>query len=645
MMRTKILIVEDQFIEANGLKIMLDGAGYEVCGIAKTYEQAVEFISDNRPEIVLLDIRLKGNLTGLDLALVLNEENIPFIYLSANSNASTLEEAKATRPYGFLVKPYREKDLLVALDIAGYRHTHATKLVAKQEEVLRGILQSILNAKGTPAERLFQIVKAFSPYIPFDGALIDVDILNPDLNVIYEFIRTGFDEYEINTGWDTLKRFEFDYDAYNRMRKNSITSTSIKIENADDFDRAIVENPVLASLKNKFGYQSRLIAPLLEDGKLSMGMRFYSKEAENFKVEHTELLNSLKSLLSMIFHQIRDQKLASDETGVVDLMFKAIKGGEPFKEGIVGKSARLLRALDQAAQVANFDMSVLILGETGVGKEGLVKLIHQHSQRRNKPFIKINCAAIPNSLIESELFGHEKGSFTGAFERKIGKFEQAHGGTIFLDEIGEIPLEIQTKLLRVLQEKEFERIGGRATIQTDVRIIAATNRNLHEDVAAGKFRMDLYYRINVFPILLAPLRERLEDIPLLTSYFLELHARKTNQAMKTLSSEVLHRLMNYSWPGNIRELQHVIERNIVLNQSSVITSIELPNHTIIDQKSTAESETFRSIAEVDRAHIIAALKKCNGKVSGKGGAAEMLNIPATTLNSKMKKLDISWKYK
>jgi transcriptional regulator with PAS, ATPase and Fis domain len=300
--------------------------------------------------------------------------------------------------------------------------------------------------------------------------------------------------------------------------------------------------------------------------------------------------------------------------------------------------------MDQATRVAAFDTSVLVLGETGVGKEGLAYAIHLQSRRSQKPYIKVNCAAIPSALIESELFGHEKGAFTGAIERRIGKFEQAQGGTIFLDEIAEIPLEIQTKLLRVLQEKELERIGGRTTIKVDVRVIAATNRNLHEDVATGKFRMDLYYRINVFPIVLAPLRERKEDIPLLTGYFLNLHASITGSPVKQITSSVLDQLVAHSWPGNIRELQHVIERNIVLSDALVITSIQLPEETVKEGLIGVSVEKFKSFAEVNRALIIAALDKCKGRVSGKGGAAEMLNIPATTLNSKMKKLGIARRY-
>jgi transcriptional regulator with GAF, ATPase, and Fis domain len=375
-----------------------------------------------------------------------------------------------------------------------------------------------------------------------------------------------------------------------------------------------------------------------------MSIRLFSENKECFNADHLELVNSLRSLLGVVIGTAQKQKLKKNANIPAANLTTGSANADPVMEGIVGRSPKLLHALDQATQVSNFDMSVLILGETGVGKEGLVKAIHRLSNRSKKPLIKVNCAAIPGSLIESELFGHEKGAFTGAFERRIGKFEQAQGGTLFLDEIGEIPLEIQTKLLRVLQEKELERIGGRTTIKIDVRVIAATNRNLHKDVAAGRFRMDLYYRINVFPITLAPLRERKEDIPLLAEFFLKQHAGKTGEEVKQLTPAVLQKLVAHSWPGNIRELQHVIERNIILNNSVLISAIALPDEANIQVSEEILTDGFQSIAEVDKAHIIAALKKCNGRVSGKGGAAEILNLPATTLNSKMKKLGIAWKF-
>ena len=293
-------------------------------------------------------------------------------------------------------------------------------------------------------------------------------------------------------------------------------------------------------------------------------------------------------------------------------------------------------------QVSRADSSVLILGESGTGKEKIAERIHSLSLRSAKPFIRINCAAMPASLIDSELFGHEKGAFTGAVERKPGRFEQAHTGTIFLDEIGELPLESQSKLLRVLQEKEVERIGGRVTIKTDVRIIAATNRNLEKEVAEGRFRLDLFYRINVFPIMMPPLRERKEDIPDLAAHFLKIYSRKTGKNVKGITPQVLENMKSYHWPGNIRELENLIERNVLLTRDDMISNMALP--TQLKQPALPSpplQQAVTTMRDGERAHILAALKKCNGKIWGEGGAASLLNIPPTTLNSKMKKLGIT----
>lgn len=642
-MATSILIVEDQFIEANDLQITVENAGHHVCGIAKSYDQAILLLEKVRPDIVLLDIYLKGKLTGLDLALVLAKENIPFIYISANSNLSVLDAATATRPYGFLVKPFREKDVLVALDIARYRHNHTAELINKHEGLLTAILKQIMIEKLPVMEKMLMVVKAINPYIPFDYIHFDTDIHSTDLNHVFCFHRTGYDQYEYWTGQQILNDYDLGYQAYMDWRKIPASANGTKIENGQDFEMARSKHPFLNNISKKFGVHSRMVLSLVNDNT-HISVRMYSKGKDSFKTDHQELVNPLRPLLAVVFGKAQhgEVNLANE---VLPAETVADEASALLTDGIVGKSPQLLNALDQAMQVANFDMSVLVLGETGVGKEGLVKAIHRLSNRNKKPLIKVNCAAIPLSLIESELFGHEKGAFTGAFERRIGKFEQAHGGTLFLDEIGEIPVEVQTKLLRVLQEKELERVGGRTTIKVDVRVIAATNRNLHEDVAAGRFRMDLYYRINVFPISLAPLRERKEDIPLLTHYFLQQHAQKTGTAVKQITQPVLNKMLAYSWPGNIRELLHLIERHIIISDSAIISSIELPENTVAMVNEHLEDIGFRSIAEVDKAHIMAALNKSNGRVSGKGGAAEMLNLPPTTLNSKMKKLGISWKFK
>jgi DNA-binding NtrC family response regulator len=454
-MNTKILIVEDQFIEANNLRIILRKAEYVVCTMARSVSEALKIVESEKPDLVLLDIHLKGELTGIDLAKILREKNIAFVYLSANSNKQILDAAKATKPYGFLVKPFREKDVLVMLDVAWYLH--------RQNQGLAGITKA-----------------------------------------------------------------------------SAATST-----------------------------------------------------------------------------------------------------GNDFKE-IIGTSECMQEVLDNVKIVGTSDISVLILGESGTGKELIAQNIHLMSSRKQKPFVAVNCAALPANLIESELFGHEKGAFTGATDKRIGKFEQGHEGTVFLDEIGELPLELQVKLLRVLQEKEVELVGGSRTKKVDVRIIAATNRNLEEEIAAGKFRLDLYYRINIFPITLPPLRERKEDIVSLANHFVNVYARKENKVITGLADHVIQTMLNYDWPGNIRELENLMARSVLLASGPIVNSLKLSGSS--KGPAAGPQGAIKSMVDNERDHILAALERCSWKIYGQGGAAELLDLNPSTLNSRMKKLGIEKKY-
>jgi len=291
-------------------------------------------------------------------------------------------------------------------------------------------------------------------------------------------------------------------------------------------------------------------------------------------------------------------------------------------------------------KVAPADSTVLITGETGTGKELIARAIHKRSQRAARAFVSVNCAAIPPTLMASELFGHEKGSFTGATQRRLGRFELAEGGTIFLDEVGELPPDIQVALLRVLQEREFERVGGTKVIHTDVRVIAATNRELQGAIDAGTFRSDLYYRLNVFPIEMPPLRKRKDDIPLLVEYFIDRYARKSGKKMRGISRTTLDRLTTYSWPGNIRELQNVIERSVIVAESENFTVDESWLSGGLDGPSQPDRSLLKLPATEEKKAIEAALADTQGRVSGPLGAAAKLGIPASTLDSKIKALKI-----
>lgn len=454
-MKTKILIVEDQFIEAKSLNLILTNAGYATCSIARSVDVALSIIEKEKPDLVLVDIFLQGEGTGIDLGKILHEKNIAFVYLSANSNRKILEEAKPTNPYGFMVKPFRAKDVLIMLDVALYLHQ-------------------------------------------------------------------------------------------NRLQEKTRLATP--------------KNALPVQLPAEFG-------------------------------------------------------------------------------ALIGNSSKFIETLELAKMVSPLDTSVLILGESGTGKELIAHSIHKVSSRRYRPFIIVNCGTLPANLIESELFGHEKGAFTGAITKRQGKFELADGGTVFLDEIGELPLELQVKFLRVLQEKEIEPIGGKPR-KIDVRVIAATNKDLEEEVAAGRFRIDLYYRLNVFPLLLPALRQRKEDIPLLVDHFIKKYSTKEGTPASALSRETIEALMQYDWPGNIRELENTIQRNVVLAKGAVIETLELPASKRSAVAANDGKGGFKTMMENERDHILAVLESCNWKISGKGGAAEILDINVNTLNSRIKKLGI-----
>jgi PAS domain S-box-containing protein len=318
-----------------------------------------------------------------------------------------------------------------------------------------------------------------------------------------------------------------------------------------------------------------------------------------------------------------------------------IKADHNFEE-IVGRSPAIQAVLSKVRRVAPTDAAVLIQGESGTGKELIARAIHSASHRRDKPLVKINCAALPTGLVESELFGHEKGAFTGAIAKRIGRFELADGGTIFLDEIGEIPLEVQVKLLRVLQEQEFDRVGGKAPIKVDVRVIAATNRNLLQAVADKTFRDDLYYRLNVFPLFTPPLRERSEDVPLLARFLIEKFAPRIGKRIEGIGGPSLQRLQSYRWPGNIRELENVIERAVILADGPLLEiDAEMLSGVDAEPEAAAAPTTGATLEAVEREHIRAVLEKTGWVIEGANGAARVLDLHPSTLRYRLKKLGLS----
>jgi formate hydrogenlyase transcriptional activator len=352
-----------------------------------------------------------------------------------------------------------------------------------------------------------------------------------------------------------------------------------------------------------------------------------AQQAESLRQSQTALQRALGELEQLKNH-LQDENVYLQEE---------IKTEYNFEE-IIGQSESLKKLLRNVEQVAKTDATALILGETGTGKELVARAIHNLSSRKDKPLVKVNCGAISVGLVESELFGHEKGAFTGALQKRVGRFELADGGTIFLDEVSELPLDTQVKLLRVLQEGEFERVGSSKTIKVDVRVIAATNRNLTESIKSSSFRSDLFYRLNVFPLEVSPLRERKSDVPLLVNFFLTKFAKKLGKQFHSISKETMDRLIGYHWPGNIRELENVIERAVVVSAGPTIRIDKSVLGLNVDSQSQGSVDTLE---DVERTHILRVLEETNWVVNGKGGAASILNINPSTLRSRMQKLGIT----
>ncbi len=375
----------------------------------------------------------------------------------------------------------------------------------------------------------------------------------------------------------------------------------------------------------KSGFQVPIVF-LTGHGDIPMAVRAVRAGAANFLTKPVDDEDLLNAITQSIAYYLEDETQPAESIG-----------------NMVGGSPGFQRVLKVIQVVAPTDSTVLIQGETGTGKELVAHAIHDLSSRSKRSFVQVNCASIPATLLESELFGHEKGAFTGAFAQKIGRFERAHEGTLFLDEIGEIPLELQPKLLRALQEQELERLGGNRTIRVNVRIVAATNRNLKQMVDEGKFRSDLYYRLNVFPVTVPPLRERREDIPLLIRFFTQRYARKLNRAIEQIPSTTHEALIRYDWPGNIRELQNVIERSVILSNGPEL-NVNMAEFSGTSAPAVLHHPVSGVSEDAERERILQALKEAGGLVAGPDGAAARLGLKRTTLQSRMRKYNIARLY-
>ncbi len=516
-------------------------------------------------------------------------------------------------------------------------------LEREQIKALRAKLALAITAKSNWPSRFEEIMNSLKEVIPFDFISFVLDT-EGDFDKGYAFEKIGFDEYR-SISADAFYEQSGKTDVeYKKMRSRRPYKES-KIFNGEDFIENIEKDELKKAINRIFQVNSNLNIPLKLNLNGFFQLSFYSKRTNIYNSGHLNLMNQLMEAiihpLEKVLAYAQIEQLNNQLKQEKDYLQEEIKGNHNFEE-IVGNSKGINQVFSKVSQVAHTDSTVLITGETGTGKELIARAIHNLSSREKKPLIKINCAALPAQLLESELFGHEKGAFTGADKQRIGKFELADKGSIFLDEIGELPIELQSKLLRVIQEKEFERLGSNKIIKVDTRIISATNRNLEEEISKGNFRSDLFFRLNVFPIKIPPLRERPEDIPDLAIHFLRKSSKKIGKKITSISSSSLKKLMGYDWPGNVRELEHIIERSILLNKGTALSvNIEKRN---MDRDSGEKPKGLfqvKTLEKAEREFILKTLKFCGGKVRGPGGASELLDVNPSTLDSRIKKLGIS----
>jgi formate hydrogenlyase transcriptional activator len=500
-------------------------------------------------------------------------------------------------------------------------------------------------------ELLQSVSKILRRFLPLDGAVIT--LYNPETEKFRYFaLETRLSTEYFRTGLEVHRKESLVTEIFERQR--GAIRRDLEKEQKVPNDRRLIEVGIL----------SDCIVPLIVGGKSIGTLGIGSTKKDQYCEADMQLLQDVANQVALAvanmrsYEEIGELKARLEKENVY--LREEIRTDHNFEE-ITGNSPALLAVLRKVEQVAPTDSTVLIYGETGTGKELIARAIHDRSERKKRPLVKVNCSAISAGLVESELFGHVKGAFTGALERHVGRFELADGGTIFLDEIGELPLATQVKLLRVLQEREFEAVGSNRPVRVDVRVIAATNRNLQESIRAGEFRADLFYRLNVFPVEVPPLRERSSDIPQLAMFFLARYSKKLGKEIQGISPQTLERLSAYAWPGNVRELQNVIERAVILSRGSVLElepdlipgltpaeparssekiSKATPASAETASPASAASNAAVTLEEVERAHIIAVLNQAGGVVEGQRGAAKILGLHPNTLRHRMRKLGL-----
>jgi chemotaxis protein methyltransferase CheR len=612
MSNPAILIVEDEEIVSADIANKLRKLGYEVAGSTGTGEEAIEIARRQRPSLVLMDIRLAGPIDGIAAAEAIRQEfQVPVVFLTAHADKATIQRAKQAEAFGYILKPFDDREMHTQIEMALYKHAAERRLREIQARLaifaaatFEGIIE-IEAGRIVDCNAQFARILAY-PETEMRGMEIANLISPEDRDRVMANIHQ---ERESKTEHGILRKdgARIIVEAHGRPLSPGRRITAIR----DITDRKKLEE----ALQESHDKLEQQVAERTTELVVAMEKAEKRKQiAENALSEIKKLKNQLEAERAYLQEEIQ---LANNH------------------ENIIGQSDGLKYVLYKAEQIAGSDTTVLVLGETGTGKELVARAIHGLSTRKNRALVKVNCAALPSNLIESELFGHEKGAYTGAQSRHLGRFEVANGGTLFLDEIGELPLDLQPKLLRVLQDGEFERLGSSSTIKVNVRIVAVTNRNLEEEVRKGHFREDLWYRLNVFPITMPPLRDRMDDIPLLVDFYVKKISKRMGKAIEIVPAGVMNALQDYHWPGNVRELENVLERAVIDSSGPKLRLVDE-----LKKSSRGSSTSPKTLEAVEREHIIQTLVQAHWKVGGKNSAAEILGLDRSTLRARMRKLDI-----
>ncbi len=594
----KIYIVDDTPTNLQVLADYLIELGFDVF-VAVDGEQAIEQVTESCPDLILLDVMMPG-IDGIETCRRLKSldatKDIPVIFMTALSETTDKVNGFAAGAVDYVTKPIQQEEVLARIT------THLTlrQLQKDLQEKHHALQLAEENYRGV-----------------FENAVVGIFQTNPD----GEFLSA-------NSMLARILGYESSTDLL-QSRRNINSEIYIEKERRREFQNTLSRDKVVSNFESKIRQKN--------------GDEIWISENVRGVYDANNTLVAYEGFVV----DIHDRKQAEEQNVRLrahnHYLQEEVDAKQNYGEVIVGSDSlrKVLRLIDQ---VSPTDSTVLIQGETGTGKEVLARAIHEKSHRKHRPMVKVNCGAISPGLVESELFGHEKGAFTGAIAKRVGRFELADGGTLFLDEIGELSAETQVKLLRVLQEQEFERVGSSQIVRVDVRLIAATNRNLQEEVKGGTFRSDLFYRLNIFPLQVPPLRERLDDIPLLAEHFLKSLAQKLGKSLDRFSDESVARLVEYPWPGNVRELMNVVERASILATTSIVELDDVLDPLMETSSEGASLPTpnpeHRTLRDIERDHILQVLDATRGVLEGEKGAASILGLNPSTLRFRMQKLGI-----